>query len=262
MKAQTVAAVEEKKSDSPPPYCSYATFANFVKSLQPDGAPDRIDKSVIRTLSGSAQSALLNGLRWMNLIDGDGKPTPALDKLVASDETAYPDALREVLEQSYAFVTDGSIQLSKATGSQVEGKFREYGISGSTVVKSIAFFIQAARVAKIPLGPHVKAPKQAGASNGVKRAAARKQQVEQVPQVNEQPQSVPGADGRLPLAIPGFVRIAIPLHGMKDGAVFLPDKLSRAQWEHALKITKFLIDNYRPQEDTVAVENAPGGGAS
>ncbi len=252
-------AVEEKKVESPPPYCSYATFANFVKSLQPDGAPDRIDKSVIRTLSGSAQSALLNGLRWMSLIDGDGKPTPALEKLVASDEATYPNALREVLEKSYAFVTDGSIQLSKATGSQVEGKFREYGISGSTVVKSIAFFIQAARAAKIPLGPHVKAPKQTGTANGAKRAA-RKQQVEQVPQVSDQlPPSPLGADGSLPQAIPGFVRIAIPLHGMKDGAVFLPDKLSRTQWEHALKIAKFLIDNYRPQEDAVAAESAPGG---
>ena len=44
----------------------------------------------------------------------------------------------------------------------------------------------------------------------------------------------------------GFVKIHIPLHGMDDGMVYLPDNLSAAQWAYALKITKFLLDNYRP----------------
>ncbi len=251
---------ESTKNESPPPpYCSFATFSNFLKVLQVTGTPSRIDKSVLSSMSGSSQAALISGLRWLNLIDAQGAPTDRLESLVAAEDDAFPDALRVVLERSYSFLTDGSLQLTKATGGQVESKFREYGITGSTVVKSVAFFIKAAKEAKIPLGPHVKAPKQAGTSSSTKRAA-RKQQVEPVsPQVAEPARPSLDEDGRLPLSIPGFVRIAVPLHGMKDGAVFLPDKLPRVQWEHALKITKFLIDNYRPQEDAVAAESAPGG---
>lgn len=42
-----------------------------------------------------------------------------------------------------------------------------------------------------------------------------------------------------------IAEVAIPLHGMHDGVVYLPDGLSPIEWQYALKITKFLLDNYR-----------------
>jgi hypothetical protein len=236
-------ATESSKIESPP-YPSYATFLNFIKGLKETGVPSRIDKSVIGKLSGSTQSALIAALKWLNLIDSVGLPMPKLEELVQADEVKYSETLASVLRESYKFIDDGTLNLAKATGSQVEQKFREYGVSGSTVIKCIAFFIAAAKDAKIELGPHVKAPK-APASSSSKRKT--KKQSPAAEEGGNEEADDEGDDG-IPDDMPGFVKIPIPLHGMDDGAVFLPDNMSKSQWAYALKITKFLIENYRPDD--------------
>jgi len=251
----TVASPEETKKtqSSKPPYCSFVTFSNFVESLRKTSIPACVDKSVLGNYSGSSQAALMSGLRWLNLIEADGTPTRELESLVAADEEQFSDSLRALLESRYSFLRDGSLQLEKATSRQVENKFREYGISGSTVVKSVAFFLQAARVANIPIGPHVKAPKQPSSSTAAKRASRKQPDVQQPPNGGE----VGVGEGRKPTDMPGFVKITIPLHDMSDGVVYLPDGLSLAQWNYALRITKFILENYRAAEG--AGENASGG---
>lgn len=241
-------ATDSKKAETPP-YVGYSTFINFIKGLRETGVPSRIDKSVLSKLSGSAQSALLPALKWLDLIDIAGVPTAKLEALVSADEAKFAETLRPVLEESYSFVKDDSIILSKATGSQVEGKFRDYGITGSTVIKCMAFFILAAKDAGIELGPHVKAPKALAGTNGSKRRKKAPVAVGNA-EVEEEEDAI---DERgIPDAMSGFVKIPIPLHGMNDGAVFLPDNMTGAQWAYALKITKFLIENYR-------LEDAPSG---
>lgn len=238
-------ATDDKKGDSPP-YPSYVTFSNFIKGLREDGIPARIDKGILSKLSGSAQSALTAGLKWLDLIDEGGVPTAKLEALIGAEEGDYSTQLRKVLEGSYAFLTDGTINLQKGTGAQLEDKFREYGIAGSTVVKSIAFFILAAKEAGIELGPYIKVPK-APSTNGARKKAKKAAQASS---------STPDADGGgddeddkgIPDDMPGFVKIPIPLHGMPDGAVFLPDNMTSSQWAYALKITKFLIENYRLED--------------
>lgn len=218
---------------------------SFIKGLRETGIPSRIDKSVLSKLSGSSQSALIAALKWLDLIDAVGVPTPKLHILVDADGPKYSQALRSVLEASYAFMTDGTIDLAKGTGSQLEAKFREYGVQGSTVVKSMAFFIVAARDAGVQLGPHIKAPKvlsNGGAKKRVKKAA------QAADAVNDEPDGDDDDPDGIPEHMPGFVKIPIPLHGMEDGAVFLPDNMTAAQWAYALKITKFLIENYRLEE--------------
>jgi hypothetical protein len=244
LERDAIMSTEAKKVETPA-YPSYVTFNNFIKGLRDTGIPSRIDKSVLGKLSGSAQAALVPGLKWLDLIDAAGTPTAKLEALVHADEASYPKELRKVLEASYSFITDGSITLSKATGSQVEGKFREYGISGSTVIKCMAFFILAAKDARIELGPHVKAPKAAASSNGAKRKS-RKAPLTGSDEPDEEEEEEKG-DG-IPDLMPGFIKIPIPLHGMEDGAVFLPDNMTSSQWSYALKITKFLIENYRMED--------------
>lgn len=236
-------ATESAKTESPP-YPSYATFVNFIKGLKETGVPSRIDKSVINKLSGSTQSALIAALKWLNLIDSAGLPMPKLEELVEADEVKYSETLASVLRESYKFTTDGTLDLAKATGSQVEQKFREYGVSGSTIIKCMAFFIAAAKDAKIELGPHVKAPK-APTSNGLKRKLKKPASTVDAEDDDEPDEDT---DVGIPDGMPGFVKIPIPLHGMDDGAVFLPDNMTKSQWAYALKITKFLIENYRPDD--------------
>lgn len=233
---------ETAKIDTPP-YPSYSTFTNFIKGLRETGVPSRIDKSIMGKMSGSGQSALMATLKWLNLIDAVGFPQPNLEALVKADDAQYSATLKTVLEASYGFLTDGSIALTKATTAQVEQKFRDYGITGSTVIKCMAFFLMAVKDAGIPVGPHVKTPKVVP-TNGAKRRPKKSTAAVAIDDDTDE-----GGEGDgIPDEMSGFVKIPIPLHGMEDGAVFLPDSMTKAQWAYALKITKFLIENYRPDD--------------
>jgi hypothetical protein len=230
-------AKETAKTETPP-YATYSTFTNFINGLKETGVPSRIDKSVLSKMSGSAQAALLSGLKWLVLIDSVGVPNPKLDALVNADATHYSEILAGVLRERYPFLTDGSLNIAKASGAQVEQKFRDFGISGSTVTKCVAFFIAAAKEAKIALSPHVKAPKATISNTGLKRQQARK--LADAAKIDREDEG-----GGVGEEKPGFVKIHIPLHGMPDGVVYLPDELPPEQWAYALKITKFLLENYR-----------------
>jgi hypothetical protein len=238
-------AADSTKTETPP-YASYATFGNFINELRGASVlPARIDRHVLSKMSGSAQSALAACLKWLDLMDEAGVPTHKLVKLVETPEESSAEVLREILQDSYQFLKDGSIDLQKGTGAQLEARFREYGIQGSTVAKCIAFFILAAKTAEIPLGPYMRAPRVSSA-NGSRRKSKKLQQ-ELLP--IQEPSVELDVQQGIPDTMPGFVKIPIPLHGMEDGAVFLPDNMTRVQWKYALKITKFLIENYRLEDE-------------
>lgn len=238
----------DSASLKPPPYVTYATFTNFLRSQKEKGLPSQVDKSVLKNLSGGAQSALMASLRWLGLIDVNGVPTKALEGLVeASDTEAYKDTLRRVLEESqYNLLANPDFDISRATAQQLEGKLKEFGGQGSTVLKSMAFFISAAKDAGVNLSPHIKVPSQPQTNRKVSRKSVSdrrsSQEAPQEPQKGVLPNL--GATGDFG-SIAGYLKIAIPIHGMKEGAVYLPDGLSKPQWEHALKMTKFILENYR-----------------
>lgn len=236
-------ATETKKNESPP-YIAFSTFLSFIKGLGKTGIPSRIDKSLLRNMSGGNQSALLATLKWFGLIDDIGEHGKKLETLVEAGDDAGR-ILRDLLPIAYKFMADGSIQLERATGSQVEEKFRAYGLSGSTVVKAMAFFISACKEAQVPLSAHIKLPK-VQRSNGLGKAKKVRHQAAD-DESDDDISDLKDEDG-IPDTMPGFVKISIPLHGMDDGAVFLPDNMTKSQWAYALKITKFLIENYRPDD--------------
>jgi len=164
----------ETKKVEAPPYIAFSTFLSFIKGLAKTGIPSRIDKSLLRNMSGGNQSALLAALKWFDLIDEVGAHDKRLEALVAAGDAAGT-VLREMLPAAYKFMVDGSIQLERATGSQVEEKFKAYGLTGSTVIKAMAFFISACKEAAIPISAHVKLPK-AVRSNGASKKAKKGRQ--------------------------------------------------------------------------------------
>ena len=159
---------ETKKIDTPP-YVAFSTFINFIKGLEESGVPSRIDKSLLRNMSGANQSALISALKWFDLIDDVGMHGKRLEDFVgAGDDRAA--MLRAMLPNAYAFMANGVINLERATGAQLEEQFRAYGVTGSTIVKAMAFFIAACKEAGIGLSNHIKLPK-------VQRAARKKSRV-------------------------------------------------------------------------------------
>lgn len=204
-----------------PAYVSYKTFTNFINSLKESGAPSQIDRSMLKGMSGSAQSAILGSLEYLKLISKIGNILPKFQQLIDAEEKDRPTILRDIVEAAYPFLFSGAIDLKRATTKQVEDEFRKQGVSGSTVVKCIAFFLAAAKAAQIVVSPHVKTPAVIR-SPGNKRANAG---------------NTTGADGNEPDdddddedQASGMKRLKLPLIGKKDVVVILPADFNGEDW--------------------------------
>lgn len=216
-----------------PAYTSYKSFNNLINDLRENGLPNHITRSVVKG-SNSGKAMMLSSLRSLGLIRDDLTPEPALKKLVEG-EAEYANTLGEVIRASYPFLFDGSIDLANTTTEKVVEKFRDAGASGSTISKGMAFFLAAAKEAGISVSSRVKSMAPPRSS------MPKKRQNDKPPVADEQPKQ-PATPETAPT---GFISIPIPLHGMKDGAILLPDGLNKKQWDYAKKMAEFILENYR-----------------
>lgn len=224
-----------------PPYCSYRSFDSLMNELREhEVLPAAIDRSFLSRRSGSEQSALILALRWFGFINESNVPTERLQGYIAANEEHGKELLKRSIEDAYAFISDGSINLRSATTQQMTERFRQYEISGSTLTKSVAFFLQAAKETGIQISPHIKAP-QSTASGNAKRKA---KPALSVPQQSAQPTPAePHAHRSTHKA--GTIVIPIPIYGMQDGAIHLPADMDERQWNSVIKMTEFILKNYR-----------------
>ena len=149
-----------------PPYISYRTFENFVGRLQQQ-VPARIDRSYWgETLSGSTGTQLMAALRFLNLVDGNGKPTDELKLVAAARGADRPVALKDITLEAYSFVLHSSLELPNATYSQLEDLFHDnFQITPDVCRKCIKFFISLAASAGINLSPFVTKKVRSGRSS-------------------------------------------------------------------------------------------------
>ncbi|MEK6245740.1 MAG: DUF5343 domain-containing protein [Pseudomonadota bacterium] len=152
-----------------PPVLAWRTLLNFFRSLK-QGIPSRIDRSVMRSQSGLGQTQILHALKYLNLIDEDGTPSPKLAQLVKSEGAEYQKVLREVLTSAYSFLRDLNFDLKNATHNQLAERFQKLA-SGDTVRKCMTFFIPAAKEAGIEMSPFIKEVGKRTPSNGKPRKA-------------------------------------------------------------------------------------------
>lgn len=139
-----------------PPYISYRTFHNFVEGLQ-QRMPARIDRSYWGDmLSGSTGTQLMAALRFLDLIDENGRPTDRLKPLVSSRGEQRNNILREIALTSFDFVLEGELDPQNATYSQLEEIFSEkYQLTGQLSRKCLKFFIELSNNAGISLSPFI-----------------------------------------------------------------------------------------------------------
>ncbi|RZZ86985.1 DUF5343 domain-containing protein [Pseudoxanthomonas winnipegensis] len=233
-----------------PPYTSYRSFVSLMNELRDhDVMPAAIDRSLLSRRSGSEQSALIATLKWFKLIDETGIPTKLLEDYIAVDEDAAKAMLKNMVVTAYGQITDGTFNLRSATTSQLADQFRQYDIGGSTLAKSVTFFLSAAKDAGIFVSPHAKAPPMAGGGSSKRKA---------------KPAAITPATTAAPAAIPahrppppptdGMISIPIPIFGGKNGAIMLPDRMTEKQWNSVVKMTQYILENYR---ETMGEEAAP-----
>lgn len=145
-----------KESPKPvPPYVPYRTFLTFTEGLR-QGVPGRIDRSLMKSMSGIMQNQLLAALRYLQLIDAKGNTAEALSRIAASEGPDRKLALKGVLESAYRSVLN-DLNLSTATSLQLNEKFKDAGASGDTVRRCVAFFLAGAKDSGLTVSPHIVA---------------------------------------------------------------------------------------------------------
>ena len=143
------------KSSGAPPYTSYRTFKTFIEDLHEHGVPSRVDRSVLTRFSGVVGTQLMHALRFLSLIEDDGRPTPRLKALVnAHGSERWSATLFEGLRQEYAPIF--AIDLETATPSHFSGAFRKaFPAADAVVQKCVTFFLYAAKDAGVKISGRV-----------------------------------------------------------------------------------------------------------
>lgn len=163
----------EKKAATPP-YVAYKTLSNFLDRFK-QGLPGRIDRGLMGTMSGAAQSQVTTALRFLGMISENGIPNPIMKRYVSGEEEERKAALKEMLEKSYPFIFRTDFDLSTATAQMLRENFTENTpATGETISRCIAFLKDAAADAGIQVSPFILQKSARGGGSGKKRGATKK----------------------------------------------------------------------------------------
>jgi hypothetical protein len=147
--------LERTRSSRTPPYTSYRTFKTFIEDLHEHGVPSRIDRSVLTRFSGVVGTQLMHALRFLGLIEDDGRPTERLKGLVKAHGTGnWSERFLELLRHEYAPMF--AIDLETATPSHFSEAFRKaFPAADAVVQKCVTFFLYAANDAGVKISGRV-----------------------------------------------------------------------------------------------------------
>ena len=146
----------------------YLPFRTFIGAFDvfDHGIPRRIDRSMWRSQSGVVQGQIMMALRFFSLIDQNDEPTPALQRFVNGKEKRK-EHIAALLQHSYLSIFEHD--LTKTTGKMLSEEFDSYRVTGETKRKAIAFFLQAARFAELPMHPLLSSSVRSSAASNQKR---------------------------------------------------------------------------------------------
>lgn len=199
----------EEKNGPAAVYVAFMTFKNALDQLY-QGLPNRIDRTVFPGLSGGVQAQLLTGFRFLELIDDEGKPQPALTALAEADEATRKDMLKSILQACYADLFD--LDLTKTTPAELgETMTKSYAVTGNTRDKAVRFFISALEYADIPVSKLFQRRKRGRppgpVSTSNRKRAARKKVAKRRKPAEENDDSVRGNSTTVSLQSGGTVTL-------------------------------------------------------
>lgn len=164
---------ESDKKNPTPPYVPYKTLRNFIDKYK-QGVPGRIDRELMGSMSGAAQSQVTVALKFLGFISDNNLTLPALRAFAAAEGEKRKELLQEILQESYPYLFEG-FDLKTATASQLREAIEENtSASGETVTRCIAFFKDAATDAGIQISPFIT-QKKPRATNGFRKRSVTRQ---------------------------------------------------------------------------------------
>src|SRR5581483_3451030 len=93
----------EKKKSPTPPYVPYKTFKNFVEKYK-QGVPSRIDRDLMGSMSGAAQSQVTVALKYFGFISDNNLTQDRMRAYAAAEDEDRKKVLRELLERYYPYL--------------------------------------------------------------------------------------------------------------------------------------------------------------
>lgn len=203
-------AAYEPSDSRKPPYPGFGAFTSFQDRLRKNGVPAVIDRHFVGG-SGTNQSLMVGALKYLDLIDGDNEPTKVLHDLAESEEADRRAILAKLVETHYA----GALALGpRATQGQLDGWFRQQGVSGETARKAQSFFLALAKAGGIEVSPHYKVTRASPAA-GRKRTTTRRRPEPTAPvgDVVASPQTSSAGGSQIHMSVQALLQ-RIPAEGM------------------------------------------------
>lgn len=220
---ESVTASSEAHRNHSPAYTTVTTLTNFLESLKDTGLPGRIDKSLVPTMSGGTQSALLAALKFLNLTDNNGTVESSLKELV--DSTGTPEfgaTFKGILDTAYEPLL-GDIDLNRITPAQLKEKFAAAGITATTSSKAIRFYLRALNACGVETPKRLENVSNPKPANRKRKPAAAKTK-EQTPEVNNPPKTPERKDD----TPADMIDFKVPF-GHQDGMIRVPRDITEAQ---------------------------------
>jgi hypothetical protein len=145
-----------EKRIAAPPYVAYKTLSNFLDRFK-QGVPGRIDRGLMASMSGAAQSQVTTALRFLGMISENGIPTKTMREYLAREDEERKKYLADILAFAYPFIfVSDSFDLATATASQLRDAFEaNTSASGETVGRCMSFFKDAAADAGLKVSPYI-----------------------------------------------------------------------------------------------------------
>lgn len=163
-----------EKKVATPPYVSYKTLSNFLDRFK-QGLPGRIDRGLMGSMSGAAQSQVTTALRFLGMISENNLPQPIMKRYVDGDERERKSALREMLQKSYPFIFGDGFDISSATAQMLRENFaNNTSATGETISRCMAFLKDAAKDAGIEVSKFILQKSTRSGGSGKKKSATKK----------------------------------------------------------------------------------------
>jgi hypothetical protein len=250
-------SAQSDKTNSPA-YGSFRTLITFLNDIREGGGvPQHIDRNMMAKFSGSAKAELMSGLRFLGLIDGDGRPSNGFERLTMASDEDRKQVLDEILRTPYAFVFEApNVDLARASSQQVADLFRAQSISGSTLARAMTFFLAASKEAGIKVSHHVKPPQTAKTGAG----RVRKEKLVDPPTSPTPPTPPSGRTFReKDDEDPDVHRFQLPIPGKPSVEVLIPKSLDSDDWDMFKTMFNIYVERwkkFKASENSAAEEDA------
>jgi hypothetical protein len=210
--------VEGEASLPKPAYIPLIALEDFTERLRATGIPAVIDSNLTQTMSGGTASALMSALRFLGLVDQSGMPQDSLRKLVAAYDTdRWKDVFGDLVDRAYASII-GDLDLTTATRSMLDDRFRKNSkAAGQVLDKAARFYLGALEKMQRPVSPHFKVRKA--------RAVASRKSSRNTDGKPAHPQ-----DGKTDSADSNAQHIRLQLLDKPDVTITLPSDFDAADW--------------------------------